>query len=1326
MKNVKTLLIANRGEIAVGSPSFIAAPYETAANAKGKVRINRTAKALGLKTISIYSSADADSEHVHAADEAISLPGNDSTAYTDGDTIIQLARDSKADAIIPGYGFLSENADFARAVAKAGIRWVGPSPEVIESFGVKHGARGLAEKANVPIVPGTKELVKDEAAAVAEAEKLGFPVMLKATGGGGGMGLVTCHSTDEVRRGFQTATSRGQTLFKNPGVFLEKFYPQARHVEIQVFGNGQGKAIHFGERECSIQRRHQKVIEECPSPFVVRYGGLRDAITAGAVSLAESVKYASAGTVELLVDNESGGIYFLEMNTRLQVEHGVTELCYGVDLVNLMLQQADEPLSSDYLADIQATHNTPVGHAIEARIYAENPIRDHAPSPGLLMKVEWPEGARVDTWVSTGTTISPNYDPLIAKVMCHREVREAAMEDLVKFLETSVLCGPPTNKDHVCAILKDAEIKKGNTLTAFIQSFKYSPPAIDVISGGAYTLIQDLPARPHVGRGIPMSGPMDPVAFQIANALVGNALGKEALEFTLNGPELLFLGPASVALAGATMLATLDGKPLPMWQQVRVKAGQRVKIGKTKDHGCRAYLAVYGGFTNIAEYFNSKSTSPLVALGGYQGRALATGDLLSITTDHDSTIVKEGASLPENLRPQYQNEWKVLAMPGPHDIGYLSSDNIEMVYSTTWKVSHNAARSGIRLIGPVPRWARPDGGDGGAHPSNVIEYGYPLATLNWTGDDPCIFPVDCPNFGGFISSTTVPKADWMKLGQLKAGDTLKYVRCSLAEALEARRMVDSYIDNIEKAAQGSRDFSNIPPLDTLSPVESHTEADYGTSIIATIPESNSQPHVTYRQGGDSNLLIDYGYGSFDLNHRVRVSALENLILNKTSSFTLPEPHNTSQKTSVSNAFTTAEAITPHITITVGACTSLLITYDPLALPREKLLAHLQTLERTALGDLSAVTLPTRLFHLPITFQSKEQKAATERYMQTQRPHAPYLPDNLSFVARNNAFSASHLKQVFTTGIFMAVVVGFYSGNTVSLPVDPRQRMSSPKMNPSRVFTPAGTVGWGGGCFSIYPVDSPGGYQMLGRTIPTFDAFGRKAGFVPGPADEKGGAAEKLDAALKGEVRPWLFEPTDLIRFYEVTSEELDRDLRDFRAGKYQWKVESTSFSMAEHNALLRETAEEVRGLREKQREAQTEMMRAEEESLKRWREEREKEKPAGDEVERLLGEEGVVAVEAPVDANVWKVLVQEHGTGSSGVGEAEAEAEAKKDVVRKGDEVIVLEAMKLEVAVRYGVAEGEEDVPQTTVPEARVERVLVKPGETVKAGQRVCLVRAVS
>ena len=449
---------------------------------------------------------------------------------------------------------MSENADFARAVADAGMVWVGPSPESIESFGLKHTARDLATQAGVPIVPGSKGLITSEEDAVKESDRLGFPVMLKATAGGGGMGLATCQNVQEVKEAFGMVKSRGETLFKNPGMFMERFYPDSHHIEVQVFGNGQGSAIHFGERECSIQRRHQKVIEECPSPFVAKNPSeyprvylviaanrsieLREGLCSAAIRLAESIKYGSAGTIEYLVDDESGDYFFLEMNTRLQVEHGITELCYDVDLVKLMLMQADAELtgksgiSHDDLKHLQP--KVPIGAAIEARVYAENPAKDYAPSPGTLQIVEWKETkeSRIDTWIHTGTIVSSHYDPLLAKVMVHTSNRDHTIKAIHEILSDSRICGPPTNLEFLAAIVADPKFVEGVTMTKFLTRFKYSPAAINVIAGGAYTQVQDYPGRPTMGRGFPHAGPMDPLAFQVANFLVGNPRGTEGAYFS--------------------------------------------------------------------------------------------------------------------------------------------------------------------------------------------------------------------------------------------------------------------------------------------------------------------------------------------------------------------------------------------------------------------------------------------------------------------------------------------------------------------------------------------------------------------------------------------------------------------------------------------------------------------------------------------------------------------------------------------------------------------------------------------------------------------------
>lgn len=1082
------------------------------ADIRSQVRIIRTAKALGIGTISIYTSADAASLHVSHADEALLLAGDDSRAYTDGEQIIRIAKDKHVDAIIPGYGFLSENAGFAREVEAAGIIWCGPSPVAIEQFGVKHIARALAQKAGVSTVPGTVGLVEGEDEAVAESEKLGYPVMLKATGGGGGMGLVTCETPDAVRKGFASVRSRGEQLFQNPGVFIERYYPASHHIEVQVFGNGLGQAIHLGERECSIQRRHQKVVEECPSPFIERHPELklREKLGQAAIALAETVKYGSAGTVEFLVDDNTGDYFFLEMNTRLQVEHGITELCYGVDLVEMMLQQADAQLagrggiSQSELVHIQSRSQAHDGHAIEVRVYAENPVRDFAPSPGLLQKVQWHQmdGVRIDTFAFTGSTISPYYDPMIAKVMFHSNTRESALQGLVHVLERSSICGPPNNLDYLLTILNDERFRIGSTLTSFLKDMPYAPSAINVISGGAYTLIEDLPGRPTVGMGICHSGAMDPVAISLANMLVGNEDGKEALEITLSGPELHFLGDAVVALTGANTPSHLDGQEFPMWTRVHIKAGQKLKIGKATGTGCRSYLAVHGGFPSIANYFGSKSTSPVVAIGGIQGRALASGDLLNIVSSFPQDL-DNSISIPERLRPGYSHEWEIASMDGPHDTEYFTANDIDMIYGTDWTVSHNASRSAIRLNGPQPDWARKDGVEGGAHPSNVVEYGYPLYGLNWTGDNPAMIMPDGPNFGGFVCSNTVASADYWKVGQMRAGDTMRYKRVTLAEAIELRKRIAVFIESVRRALQQGT-WPDIIPLEMTVSASTTTER----SVIYDRPAQGHIPRLRIRQGGDQHLIVCYSSDTdhFDINNRVRVTALEKAMKEGTPIW-----------------------LKKGLYTTVGCCNTLTLYYDSTKVERAQLVSYLLDLD-SSFGDLSASRVPCRRISLPLSFSSKDQDQANERYAETQRPYAPYLPSNFDFVARNNAFSTEQLKQCFLQGDFLTVFVGFYCGLPDAIPIDPRNRFFAPKCNPSRVFTPEGTVGLGGGAIAIYPVDSPGGYQMCGRTLPCWDCYGWREGFGPD--------------------QPWLFQDFDLIRFYEVSEEELAEELSKFRAGRY--------------------------------------------------------------------------------------------------------------------------------------------------------------------------------
>ncbi|KAJ6150825.1 urea amidolyase [Penicillium chermesinum] len=1226
MEHLKVVLVANRGEIAC--------------------RLIKAARKLGIRTISIYTDPDSESEHVRAADHAVLLEGDARAAYIDGDQIIRIAKEHQAQTIIPGYGFLSENTSFARSAHSANIGFAGPSPEAIESFGLKHTARELAIAAGVPVVPGTQGLVETEDAAAAAAQTLGYPVMLKATAGGGGMGLLTCVDETELRDNFRTVQSRASSLFKNAGVFLERYYPDSHHIEVQIFGNGQGKAISIGERECSIQRRHQKVIEECPSPFVSQqHPELRKKLTECSIRLAESINYGSAGTVEYLVDDHTGDFFFLEMNTRLQVEHGITELCYDIDLVELMLRQADEELagngglSASELEKLQSRCLEPKGHAIEARVYAENPARNYAPSPGLLQEVSWyaPEGTRIDTWVRTGTVVSPSYDPLLAKVMYHGPNRDSSIEGIAEVLSKSSICGPPINLGFLLAIIRDNVFRGGNTITKFLENFSYTPAAIDVISGGSYTLVQDFPGRPSVGHGFGHAGPMDPIAFQAANILVGNDVGVEGLEITLTGPELLFLGDAVVALCGPPVPAQLDSTEIPLWTRIHVRSGQRLKIGKLESH-CRVYLAIYGGLLNVAKWFGSKSTNPMVNVGGYQGRPLRAGDFLHIADSPELPAQLE-VSIPQELLPKYTTDpWIIEVMPGPFETGFLSAQDIEMFFSETWKISHNAARGGIRLIGPRPEFARKDGGEGGAHPSNILEYGYPLGGLNWTGDEPVIFPVDCPDFGGFICSITVTKADMWKVGQLRAGDSVKFHRVSLERALESRRNNNNFLQALKDAIK-THSWSNCKAFDTSIGPELTTP---GQDVLKVIESSKGQPKVTYRAGGDEYLLVDYGDGRADLNNKCRATALSRAL----ESASGPVSSNRSNGGAIFNM--------------VGCGGSLAIFYDGLALPRKDLLSKLVEMEEN-LGDMRSIKIPNRHFKLPLTFRHKKLDDSIERYMANQRSVASYLPDPLKYVAENNGLTLEELKKMFLTMETVIIGVGFFMALPEGLPTDPRFRLRAPKMNPSRTYTPAGTIA---------REDMP-----TGMTIPTVDISGSRPGFT--------------------EQRPWIFEDMDTFSFYEVTEEVFDQKLAQFKAGAYHFEITEGVFDMAKHNELLQATEAEAKEIQEKRAVSQQKMIDLEKTMLAEWLAAKQESGTSLDEIKSMLEDPTIEAIEAPVNANVWKVLVQEG------------------DVLEADAVCSILEAMKMEINVHA----------KSHLAGATVVRVLSKPGDSIDSGNPLLLVK---
>ncbi|MEU9412544.1 5-oxoprolinase/urea amidolyase family protein [Streptomyces sp. NPDC048281] len=795
MTSFDTLLVANRGEIAV--------------------RVIRTARELGLRTVAVHSDPDRSAPHVRLADEAVRLgPAPAKESYLDADLILKAAKDTGAGAIHPGYGFLSEDAAFARRCEEAGIVFVGPTPEQLELFGAKHTARAAAQAAGVSLAPGTG-LLADVAEARRAASAIGYPVMLKATGGGGGIGMSACRSADELTDAWDRVQRVAAASFSSAGVFLERLVEHARHVEVQVFGDGEGRVVTFGDRDCSLQRRNQKVVEEAPAPGLPDH--VRAQLASSARDLCASVGYRSAGTVEFVYDAAREEAYFLEVNTRLQVEHPVTEEIYGVDLVAWMLRLAQGETG------VVRDPGAPRGHAVEARVYAEDPSREHRPSAGLLTRVEFPAGVRVDGWVETGTEVTTSYDPMLAKVVAYGPDRAEALRRLDEALAGTRVDGIETNLGLVRAALADRDFRSAAHSTATLARVTDPTPRIEVIAAGTLTTVQDWPGRTGYWQvGVPPSGPMDDRSFRLGNRALGNPEGAPGLECTLQGPSLRFTHPTTVCVTGAPAPVTVDGAPVAQWEPVTVPAGGLLEIGAPAGHGLRTYVLFAGGGLDVPAFLGSASTFTLGRFGGHGGRALRTGDVL-----HGGTVT-DGQPVAE--RPRFTAHWQLAAVEGPHAAPeFFTEDDIRDFYAAEWKVHFNSARTGVRLVGPKPRWARTDGGEAGLHPSNIHDTPYSVGAVDYTGDMPVLLGPDGPSLGGFVCPATVLSGERWKLGQLRPGDTVRFTPVDVTGAPRPE-----IVDGGVLARDGD---------------------------------------VTYRRSGDDNLLVEFGPMQLDLALRMRVHAL---------------------------------------------------------------------------------------------------------------------------------------------------------------------------------------------------------------------------------------------------------------------------------------------------------------------------------------------------------------------------------------------------------------------------------------------------------------------
>ncbi len=1088
------ILIANRGEIAC--------------------RVIRTLKNMGIGSVAVYSDADAASLHVRLADEAVCIgPPAAAQSYLQGGRILELARERGVQAIHPGYGFLSENAGFAEDCARAGIAFIGPTPAQMRAFGLKHTARELAAANAVPLLPGSS-LLADSGHALAEAARIGYPVMLKSTAGGGGIGMRLCWSDDELKEAFGSVQRLAAANFKDAGIYLEKYVEQARHIEVQIFGDGRGHVVALGERDCSVQRRNQKVIEETPAP------GLTDAqrarLHATAVKLGQAVDYQSAGTVEFVYDAATGEFYFLEVNTRLQVEHGVTELVTGIDLVEWMVQQAAGEL------DLGGFAAAPRGASIQVRLYAEDPARQFQPCAGLLTEVRFPDRARVDTWVERGTEVPPYYDPLIAKLMAHADTRAAAIDAMQDALAATRVAGIETNRAYLRQILADGVFRDGRQTTRYLNALHYAPRTIEVIEPGVQTSVQDWPGRLGYWQvGVPPSGPMDALAFRLANRLLGNPVEVAGLELTVSGPTLRFHSDTRIALAGADMQATLDGVPLANGRAHAVKAGAVLAFRGVAGHGLRAYLTVAGGL-DVPEYLGSRATFTLGQFGGHAGRTLRVGDVLPIG-DADGTAAgvatREVAPLPV-----YTDHWEIGVLYGPHGApDFFTDSDIETFFATDWEVHYNSSRTGVRLIGPKPQWARTDGREAGLHPSNIHDNAYAIGAIDFTGDMPVILGPDGPSLGGFVCPAVVVQAELWKLGQLRPGNTVRFRPLTRAEAQALEAAQEALIETL------------AAPPPTLVTRATPPEP----AILDRVAPRTGGIEVVYRPAGDKYLLIEYGPPVLDLNLRFRVHALQSWL--------------------------EARGLPGIVDLTPGI-RSLQVHYDSRRLPLTALLAAVQAAERE-LPAIEDMRVPTRIVHLPLAWNDSQTRLAIEKYMQSVRPDAPWCPSNLEFIRRINGLdSIDDVKRVVFDASYLVLGLGdVYLGAPVATPVDPRHRLVTTKYNPARTWTPENAVGIGGAYLCVYGMEGPGGYQFVGRTVQMWNRWRVTPEFPAGA--------------------PWLLRFFDQIRFFEVSEDELLRIRADFPLGRYRLRIEEQSFSLREYNAFLRAERDSIAAFKQRQQAA---------------------------------------------------------------------------------------------------------------------------------------------
>ena len=833
-----------------------------------------------------------------------------------------------------------------------------------------------------------------------------------------------------------------------------------------------------------------------------------------------------------------------------------------------------------------------------------------------------------------GSEVSPFYDPMIAKLIVHGDTREAALDKMAAALAATRVAGLETNLLYLRQIVASKGFRAGKVTTRYLEKLPYAAPTIDVLESGTQTTIQDYPGRLGFWDvGVPPSGPMDTLAFRLANRMLGNPPSAAALEITLSGPTLRFNTDTAVVLTGADIVATLDDQPVSVWQTIRVKHGQTLRIGALKGAGMRAYLAVKEGF-DVPDYLGSKSTFTLGLFGGHAGRALRVGDVLRI-----NPLPAAGGEakpfllrLPPALVPEHPREWELSVLYGPHGApDFFQPDDIADLFSSVYEVHFNSARTGVRLIGPKPRWARQDGGEAGLHPSNIHDNAYAVGTIDFTGDMPIILGPDGPSLGGFVCPATIIAADLWKIGQLRPGDKVRFQPGTATEAREREAAQEAEIETLTPARARRAAKRVLPPT---------------SAVLHQIAATTHAPAVAYRRSGDKYLLVEYGPLVLDLTLRFRVHALM-------------------QWLQVNH--------TPGLLDLTPGIRSLQIHYDSRLLSIERLMETLIYAE-THLPAVEDMEVPTRIVHLPISWEDESTLLAIRKYMQTVRKDAPWCPSNIEFIRRINGLdSVADVKRIFFEASYLVLGLGdVYLGAPVATPIDPRHRLVTTKYNPARTWTPENAVGIGGAYLCVYGMEGPGGYQFVGRTIQMWNRWRQTADFTDG--------------------QPWLLRFFDQLRFYEVSPQELLKFREDFPLGRYKLKIEHQTFKLRDYQKFLADNAATIGAFK-------TQQQTSFEAERQRWAASGQLNFSADNEAAAAAGAQkelppGHKAVSASVPGNVWKINVQ------------------PGQRVAKGEALVILESMKMEISVLPTEA-------------CEVTEVLCAEGRPVQAGDALVIVKPI-